>query len=280
MCGVRTGCVAVLQATRLLAARRSPTPQPSSRPPRSWPRAVLPRRMPLSHTAQPSCAPHNRLPCRTTGPRAAQPASMPHNRPTRRTTVRSGVRHAHRVCGCGDDGRGPTGGGRFECEPGSTMTGTGDFRTILDAREPRNTRANGPDELERMISRSPAAQPTSPPASFARARSRPPGSPAVRHLGEPLQQPRLRPLDATGPLLDHVRLGGQPDAGGDHRTRRTANDATPGAAPSRRRPEPRRPEPVPPRAGAAPSRAAPSRAAYDAAASPSDSEAGSRRRRR
>lgn len=44
---------------------------------------------------------------------------------------------------------------------GSTTTGTGELRTILEAREPRKTRASGPTELEPTTSRSPSVQPTS-----------------------------------------------------------------------------------------------------------------------
>ena len=43
---------------------------------------------------------------------------------------------------------------------GTTTTGTGEWRTIFDAREPRNTRAIGPIELEPTTSTSPSSQST------------------------------------------------------------------------------------------------------------------------
>ena len=48
---------------------------------------------------------------------------------------------------------------------GTTTTGTGETRTIFDAREPRNTRATGPIELEPTTSTSPSAHSTSSIAS-------------------------------------------------------------------------------------------------------------------
>ena len=48
---------------------------------------------------------------------------------------------------------------------GTTTTGTGEWRTIFDAREPRKTRATGPIELEPTTSTSPSSHSMSSSAS-------------------------------------------------------------------------------------------------------------------
>ena len=124
--------------------------------------------------------------------------------------------------------------------------GTGALRTILAARDPRNTRATGPDSLDPMISTSPVRHSTSSKASSPsharrRIRLRPPAGAA--HLPPPGPPGRRSECAVHSASTAPPSARNRAVSGGG---RWTANDAsrksTPNLPPrSRRRPAVHRP---------------------------------------
>ena len=132
---------------------------------------------------------------------------------------------------------------------GTTTTGTGEWRTIFDAREPRKTRATGPIELEPTTSTSPSSHSMSSSASAqlspwpitaSSSARRPPAArrPAERRSGRRRDLARPTPRSA---LVASRRRPPCTAAAAGPRTRRAAATRRPGrdARGARRRGRPR-----------------------------------------